>query len=152
MWQQAQYRRCRRDRMLSKPQRRWITRNPVGKRREGMSVGWYLREWRQALGLTQQELADRVGIHKGDVSRLERGRILWNAQHLERFSQALAVPAFWLIAFNPEDPASELEVWKAIAACSPAMRPTAIRMLEALRDGGPMDPPPPGVIRSRRNK
>lgn len=37
--------------------------------------GQRLRDYRTSRGVRQQELADRLGVHKSTISRLERGEI-----------------------------------------------------------------------------
>lgn len=55
-----------------------------------------IRQIRQALGLTQSEFADRMGLHQSTISRFERGdlpldkRTLLAAQALLAGSQAAA--------------------------------------------------------------
>lgn len=50
-----------------------------------------IRELREALGLTQQELADIMGVNKKDVSRYETGFSTLNVEWMQRFAQALRV-------------------------------------------------------------
>jgi transcriptional regulator with XRE-family HTH domain len=58
------------------------------------SLGTFIRERRQDLGLTQEQLADRIGgsIRQAEVSRLEGGRIaLPRRSRLEAIAAALEV-------------------------------------------------------------
>lgn len=50
----------------------------------------YFAEWRDHRGLTQEQLAARVGTTKGAVSKLENGRSLFNQSSLEAWADALA--------------------------------------------------------------
>ena len=52
-----------------------MTRRPQDAVVEGTlgDVGAHLRTWRQLQGLTQGQVADRAGINRGVVVRLERG-------------------------------------------------------------------------------
>ena len=36
-------------------------------------LGEHIRTWRKLLGLTAQQLAERAGVNRGTISRLERG-------------------------------------------------------------------------------
>lgn len=52
------------------------------------TVGHRLAEVRRARGLTQQQVADRMGITKGRVSQIERGKIS-GQDVLSRYAVAL---------------------------------------------------------------
>ncbi|MCO5092189.1 helix-turn-helix transcriptional regulator [Bosea sp. (in: a-proteobacteria)] len=47
---------------------------------------------REARGLTQEQLAERVGLSISYVSRLEKGRRNLSVKHIDRFAAALGVP------------------------------------------------------------
>lgn len=51
-------------------------------------TGRRLAELRRSLGLTQQQVADRMGVTKGRVSQIERGQIS-GQEVLSRFATAL---------------------------------------------------------------
>jgi DNA-binding XRE family transcriptional regulator len=51
-------------------------------------IGHRLAEVRQARGLTQQEVADRMGVTKGRVSQIEQGKVS-GQDVLARFATAL---------------------------------------------------------------
>lgn len=50
-----------------------------------------IRELREKLGMTQQELADLMGVNKKDVSRYETGFSTLNIEWMQRFAKALRV-------------------------------------------------------------
>lgn len=52
-------------------------------------VAWLLIKYRTAKGLSQQELADRVGTSHSQISRIESGRHRTNLDTLERIAAAL---------------------------------------------------------------
>ena len=66
------------------------------------SLGQYIRKRRSDLGLTQQELADRLGeegVGQAEISRLERDQIaLPRRRRMERLASALEVPLGALLA------------------------------------------------------
>lgn len=49
----------------------------------------FFAEWREARGLTQDQLAARIGATKGAVSKLENGHTLFNQSSLEAWADAL---------------------------------------------------------------
>ena len=52
---------------------------------------------RRRADLTQEELAERAGLHKTDVSKMERGRMLPTVPRLRRLCVALGVSADFLL-------------------------------------------------------
>ena len=70
-----------------------------------------LRQIRKAAGLTQQQLADQVGIGKSYVSEIESGRKQINGKLLDAFSRALGCSPYELI----EDPTLSEEIAAHIA-------------------------------------
>lgn len=62
-------------------------------------VGNCVKEHRLQLGLTQAELAERVGIARVSVLAIEKGRFIPTIETALRVSQALGEPVeklFWL--------------------------------------------------------
>ncbi len=57
------------------------------------SLGSNLRDARERLGLTQEEVADRSGVHPTEVSRIEAGKRDPRVSTVERLAQALGVKA-----------------------------------------------------------
>lgn len=51
-----------------------------------------VRQARNKLGLTQDELASRAGLHRTYVSDVERGRRNVSLQSIERLAEGLNVP------------------------------------------------------------
>ncbi len=70
------------------------SRPPDGTTRQPVSLGAYIRERRQTLGLTQEDLAERVarGVRQSEISRLEHDRVaLPRRDRLEQLAAALDV-------------------------------------------------------------
>lgn len=55
-------------------------------------LGPNLRDARKRLGLTQEEVAERSGVHPTEISRIEAGKRDPRASTLLRLAQALEVP------------------------------------------------------------
>jgi transcriptional regulator with XRE-family HTH domain len=55
-------------------------------------LGTNLREARERLGFTQEQVADRSGVHATEVSRIERGKRDPKVSTLERLAAAVEVP------------------------------------------------------------
>jgi len=60
-------------------------------------LGRSLRALRAATGLSQEELADQLGIHRTYVGGLERGERNVTLQTVERLADSLGVPALTLL-------------------------------------------------------
>lgn len=59
--------------------------------------GKRVREYRTALGLTQQELAERAGLHRSYVGEIELGRRNVTLQTAAKIAKALQVDVTWLL-------------------------------------------------------
>ncbi|MBN1369693.1 MAG: helix-turn-helix transcriptional regulator [Dehalococcoidaceae bacterium] len=60
-------------------------------------IGQRIRQAREQKGYTVQELADRTGIKRPNLSRLEHGRHQPSLETLERIAEALNIPVFELL-------------------------------------------------------
>lgn len=89
---------------------------------------FYLREWRIHQNLTQQRLADRVGLSKPFISELERGIKPYNQGTLENLAEALGCGPADLIMRDPTSPEPIWSVWDKVPA---ARRDQALRVLAA---------------------
>ena len=67
-----------------------------------VKFGERVREERLALGLSQEELADRCGVHRTYVGMIERAEKNVTLKNIERFAQALEVPIHSLLKFRRE--------------------------------------------------
>ena len=56
-----------------------------------------IKDARKAAGLTQQQLAERVGCNQSVISRLEHGRREVSVSFLRTIAKALGVPLYVLI-------------------------------------------------------
>ena len=65
-------------------------------------LGHRLAEVRKARGLTQQQVADRMGVTKGRVSQIEQGKIS-GQEVLARFAEALGGKLHQAIYFDDGD-------------------------------------------------
>ncbi len=60
-------------------------------------VGRQVRQRRRALKLSQQHLADAIGVSRNYISDLEQGQHAVNAWRVVRLSAVLQAPARWLL-------------------------------------------------------
>lgn len=57
-----------------------------------ITLARHIRCWRFTQGLSQEQLAEKSGMHRTYISALERGRINPGLDAIERLAQALSVP------------------------------------------------------------
>ena len=84
----------------------------------------YLKEWLEYRGLTAEQLAGRLEVNKGQISKLMTGRQRYNQDWLEQIAYALScdVPDLYRPPLAPT--ANEL-----LAKMSPELRKTAMNVL-----------------------
>ncbi len=71
------------------------------------NIGSRIREERKKLGYSQDELADRSGLHTTYIGGIERGEKNPTVTTLQKISDALNIPLFQLFKFNSEKPDEE---------------------------------------------
>lgn len=71
----------------------------------------FIREWRLAKSLTQEQLAERIGITKSYLSKIENGKKRYDQPFLEAAAEALSCEPADLIVRNPEDPEGIWSIW-----------------------------------------
>jgi transcriptional regulator with XRE-family HTH domain len=87
----------------------------------------YLREWREKKQLTQQQVADRIGTGKDQVSRFENYKRAMTLDAAAAFASALDIDTLAIFR-DPETPSVDELLNKA----SPDQRRQAIAVIETL--------------------
>lgn len=64
---------------------------------------WYLREWRERRGLTQEQVAERLDTTKGMVSQFENGKRRLNDDWICGFAHVFGIDPADLLR-NPQSP------------------------------------------------
>jgi transcriptional regulator with XRE-family HTH domain len=67
-----------------------------------MKTGKLVRKLRNESGLTQQELADKAGLHHTTVSHIERGKIEFGYKSLMKICKALKIQFHYFIFLSSE--------------------------------------------------
>lgn len=96
-------------------------------------VGHFIRDWRKHRGLTQEKLAERVGVSTGAISQLERGDVGYTQPMLEALSEELRCEPSDLITYSPKAVKDLREIWASIPQEN---REQAMKMLRALSKTG----------------
>jgi transcriptional regulator with XRE-family HTH domain len=71
----------------------------------------FIRQWRQHRGYSLDQLAERVPMDKGNLSKVERGLLPYNQELLERMAEALGTDPASLIMRDPSDSAAVWSIW-----------------------------------------
>ena len=98
----------------------------IGPRRP---IRWYLKEWREKRGLTQEQLADRMETNKGQVSKLERGAQRMNDEWIAGCAFALGVEPGDLLK-DPNAPCPH----DLLSGATPEQREKALKMIAIILD------------------
>lgn len=93
----------------------------------------YIRDWRKYRGLTQEQLAGRLGVVTSSVSQLETGKQGYSQPMLEAIADALGCAPADLLNVNPF---KEGEVVDLMRLIDDKNRDQAIRVLRALTGTG----------------
>jgi len=89
-----------------------------------------IREWRKYRGLTQEQLAERIGIARSYLTKIERGSRRYDQPFLEAAAEQLRCEPCDLIMRDPTDPDGIWSLWDQL---QPAERVQAIAVLRAIR-------------------
>lgn len=90
----------------------------------------FLKEWRQAKGITQDELANRLGTSKSVISMIENGKVRWHQGHLTELAEAFGCEPHELLAPGPQPIEPIRLVWNDIPLDQRAL---ALQVLEPFR-------------------
>ena len=100
-----------------------------------------LKAVRRAIGLTQQEFADRLGIKRGAVANYEIGRNAPIDAVISLICREFGVNETWLRTgegemFSPIDPENQLMEWagRVLADSTDSFRARFVRMMMGLTD------------------
>lgn len=78
-----------------------------------MRQKWFLKEWRKFRELSQEQLAVRIGVSKGDISNWEKGKRRYNQDMLEALARALEIESPGLLLLvDPTGPDSFWSYWE----------------------------------------
>lgn len=90
----------------------------------------YIREWRKYRGLTQEQLAERIGITKSYVTKIETGARRYDQPFLEAAAEVLRVAPADLIMRDPSDPEGLWSLWDDL---TPPERQQAVDLIRVVK-------------------
>lgn len=71
-----------------------------------------MKEWRAYRGLTQEQLAERVGMAVSNISQLEQGRQGYSQEGLEALADALQCDPGQLLTVDPSKTDAIWSIWE----------------------------------------
>jgi transcriptional regulator with XRE-family HTH domain len=89
----------------------------------------FIKQWRKHRGLTQEQLAERIGIARSYLTKIERGDRRYDQPFLEAAADALRCDPGDLIMRDPTDPEMIWSIWERL---SPVERVQAIAVIRAI--------------------
>lgn len=96
-----------------------------------MGQAHFIREWRRHRGLSQVQLAERVGINQGNLSKIENGSRKYDQEFLERAADALGCQPADLLKTDPQAKASD-EIWDFYDKMTDTQKAQATEVVKAL--------------------
>lgn len=111
--------------------------------REWRALGERLRDAREYLGLSQQEVADLLSVSRPAVSQMEAGKRKVSTLELREFARLYRRPYGWLVGEEvPEVPDDEITqaLYRTTRELSDGDRTQLLRFAQFLSDAG--GPPP----------
>jgi len=93
----------------------------------------FIRAWRKYRGLTQAQLAERIGIDRSYLSNIETGRRRYDQPFLEAAAEALRCEPPDLIMRDPTEPDGLWTIWDQLA---PVERRQLVEVAKALKRTG----------------
>lgn len=104
-----------------------MTIRPMAKERH------FIKQWRKHRGLTQDQLAERIGIDRSYLSKIESGAKRYDQPFLEAAAEVLQCAPADLIIRDPRDPDGIWSIWDALA---PAQRTQVVEIAKTLKRTG----------------
>ena len=93
----------------------------------------FIRAWRKYRGLTQAQLAERIGIDRSYLSNIETGRRRYDQPFLEAAAEALRCDPPDLIMRDPTEPEGMWSIWDQLG---PIERRQLVDIAKALKRTG----------------
>lgn len=90
----------------------------------------FIRAWRVYRSLTQEQLAERLGMTAATLSRIERGLLPYTQDNLEFMADILQCTPADLLSRDPSDGENPEQLWGDL---KPPQRRQAVEVIKALK-------------------
>jgi transcriptional regulator with XRE-family HTH domain len=74
----------------------------------------FIKQWRKAKNLTQEELAERIGVTPGAISQLELGRVNYTQNMLEAIAEEFGIRPGDLLNVDPTREGAMWSIWETL--------------------------------------
>ncbi|MBZ9894211.1 helix-turn-helix domain-containing protein [Mesorhizobium sp. BR1-1-6] len=74
----------------------------------------FIKQWRKAKHLTQEELAERIGVTPGAISQLELGRVNYTQPMLEAIAAEFGIRPGDLLNVDPTREQAIWSIWETL--------------------------------------
>lgn len=91
----------------------------------------FVRQWRKRAGLSQEQLAEKIGCSVALVSMVERGERQYDQEFLEGAARALGATPDMLLRIDPENAAFEEIAFDQLRRIPEADRAKVMAVIEA---------------------
>ena len=105
---------------------------------KGIDLGARLRNSREFLGLSQEEVAEHMGLSRPAISNVEAGKRKVSTEELRRFAELYRRPYEYFLGETPEQADDETSgaLFRAAKELSEGDREQVLRFAELLRNAG----------------
>jgi transcriptional regulator with XRE-family HTH domain len=93
----------------------------------------FLRAWRKHRGYTLEQVAERLHMSHQNLGKIERCKVPWNQDLLERLAEEYRCDVTDLINRDPTDPESLWSIWDQLA---PTERIQLVEVAKVLKRTG----------------
>jgi len=93
----------------------------------------FIREWRKYRQLTQEQLAERIGVTPGAISQIEVSRVSYTQPMLEALAAELRCRPGDLLNV---DPTKDQAIWSLWESLDPPTRQQVVRIIETFQRTG----------------
>lgn len=93
----------------------------------------FIKEWRKFRGLTQDQLAERIGINRAYLSKIEGGKRRYDQPFIEAAAEVLRCEPADLLVRDPLDPEGIWSIWDTLA---PTQRQQVVEIAKTLKRTG----------------
>ena len=96
-------------------------------------TGHFIKEWRKHRGLTQDQLAERIGMDRAYLSKIESGKRRYDQPFLEAAAVVLQCAPADLIMRDPTDPDG---LWSVYDQLKPVERVQLVEIAKTIKRTG----------------
>ena len=98
-----------------------------------MASRHFIREWRKHRGLSQEHLAERIGMNRAYLSKIESGKRRYDQPFLEAAADVLRCEPADLIVRDPSDPDGIWSIWDQL---KPVERSQVVEIAKTIKRTG----------------